>query len=122
LTDKAINKSSKLQKLDEKIALIDERLKVMDKRIDHAHKKSWTNYVTIDPVKLLQNIFGGGDVQRDKIAIADLEVKTADLEAAKAELERQKEFEKTSLGEKVLHLVLDYVVIGCQLTTVECRY
>jgi hypothetical protein len=42
----------------------------MDKRIDHAHNRSWTNYVTIDPVKLLQNIFGGGDVQKDKIVIA----------------------------------------------------
>jgi hypothetical protein len=108
LTSKAIAKSNKLKHLDEKITLIDERLKLMDKRIDYAHNRSWTNYVTIDPVKLLQNLFGGGDVQRDKIAIADLEVKTADLEAAKAELERQKEEEKTLLGEKVLHLVLDY--------------
>jgi hypothetical protein len=108
LTWGAIAKSSKLKHLDEKITLINERLKVMDKRIDHAHNRSWTNYVTIDPIKLLQNIFGGGDVQRDKIAIADLEVKTADLEAAKAELERQKEEEKTLLGEKVLRLVLDY--------------
>jgi hypothetical protein len=70
LTEKAIAKSNKLKHLDEKIALIDERLKVMDKRIDHAHNRSWTNYVTIDPVKLLQNIFGGGDVQKDKIVIA----------------------------------------------------
>jgi outer membrane protein TolC len=108
LTDSAIDKSSKLQKLDEKIVLLDERLKVMDSRIDYTQKKQWTSYVTIDPIKLLQNIFGGGDVQKNKIAIADLEIKTADLEAAKAELERQKEEEKIFLGEKVLHLVLDY--------------
>jgi hypothetical protein len=108
LTESAIAKSNKLQKLDEKIALIDDRLKVMADRIDYSHKKGWTNYVTIDPVKVLQNIFGGGDVQKNKIAIADLEIKTADLEAAKAELERQREFEKTLLGEKVLRLVLDY--------------
>jgi hypothetical protein len=108
LTQAAIAKSSKLQKLDEKIALIDERLKVVDDRIDYSQKKQWTNYVTIDPVKLLQNIFGGGDVQKDKIAIADLEVKAADLEAALAELERQKIDAKILLGEKVLHLLLDY--------------
>jgi outer membrane protein TolC len=108
LTDSAIAKSSKLQKLDEKIILLDERLKVMDSRIDYTQKKQWTNYVTIDPVKLLQNLFGGGDVQKNKIAIADLEIKTADLEAAKAELERQKIDVKILLGEKVLHLLLDY--------------
>ena len=71
-------------------------------------QRNWTNYVTIDPVKLLQNLFGGGDVQKDRIAIADLEVKTADLEAAKAELERQREDVKTLLSDKVLHLLLDY--------------
>jgi hypothetical protein len=108
LTESAIAKSNKLKHLDEKITLIDDRLKVVDSRIDYVSKKGWTNYVTIDPVKLLQNIFGGGDVQKDRIAIADLEIKTADLEAAKAELERQKEEEKTLLGEKVLHLVLEY--------------
>jgi hypothetical protein len=55
----------------------------------------------------IQNIFGGGDVQRDKLAIADLQVKTAQLESALAELERQKEEEKVLLGEKVLRLLLD---------------
>jgi hypothetical protein len=108
LTESAIALSNKLKHLDEKIALIDDRLKVVDSRIDYVSKKGWTNYVTIDPVKLLQNIFGGGDIQKDRIASADLEIKTADLEAAKAELERQKEEEKTLLGEKVLRLVLDY--------------
>jgi hypothetical protein len=108
LTESAIAKSNKLKQIEEKIALIDDRLKVVGSRIDYSHKKSWTNYVTIDPVKLLQNLFGGGDVQKDKIAIADLEVKAADLEAALAELERQKEEEKVSLSDRVLHLLLDY--------------
>jgi hypothetical protein len=108
LTESAIANSNQLLTLDEKISLIDERLKLMSERIDYSQKKNWTNYVTIDPVKLLQNLFGGGDVQKDKIAIADLEIKAADLEAAKAELERQREEEKTLLSDKVLHLLLDY--------------
>lgn len=47
-------------------------------------------------------------MQRDRIAIADLEVKTTDLLAAKAELERQQEEEKVEIEEKVLNLLLDY--------------
>ena len=35
----------------------------------------------VDPLRLVANIFGGGDVQRDNIAIADLEVKAATLVA-----------------------------------------
>jgi hypothetical protein len=70
LTEKAIASSNKLKKLDEKIALIDERLELMGDRIAYSQKKTWTNYVTLDPVKLLQNLFGGGDVQRDRIAVS----------------------------------------------------
>ena len=108
LTESAIANSPKLKTLDERIALIDERLELMGDRIGYAQDRRWTNYITIDPVKLVQNIFGGGDIQRDRIAIADLEVKSATLEAARAELERQREEEKILLGEKVLRLVLDY--------------
>jgi hypothetical protein len=126
LTQRAIASSNKLKKLDEKIALIDERLELMGDRIVYSQKKTWTNYVTLDPVKLLQNLFGGGDVQRDRLAIADLEIKTADLLAAKAELERQQEEEKVRVGDKVLRLLLDYEaanrryqLLSSQLETLE---
>ena len=46
---------------------------------------------------LIRNLAGGGDMQRDRLAIADLEVKGATLEAARAELERQREQEKILL-------------------------
>ncbi|BAU66122.1 hypothetical protein STA3757_35240 [Stanieria sp. NIES-3757] len=108
LTEKAIASSSKLQKLSERITIIDERLKVTGERIDYTKKKQWTNYISTNPVEIVQNIFGGGGVQRDRIAVADLEIKTADLLAAKAELERQQEEEKVEIGDKVLHLLLDY--------------
>ena len=47
-------------------------------------------------------------MQRDNIAIASLEIRTADLLAAKAELERQQEEEKVKIGDRVLRLLLDY--------------
>ena len=47
-------------------------------------------------------------MQRDNIAIANLEVRTADLLAAKAELERQQSEEKLKISNKVLRLVLDF--------------
>ena len=53
-------------------------------------------------------MFGGGGVQRDNIAIANLEVRTADLLAAKAELERRQSEEKLRIENKILRLVLDF--------------
>ncbi len=108
LTEAASANSSKLKTLDERIALVNERLELMGERIEYSQNRQWTNYITTNPVELVQNLFGGGSVQRDRIAIADLEVKAATLEAARAELERQREEEKALLEDKVLRLVLDY--------------
>jgi outer membrane protein TolC len=83
-------------------------LAVTEDRIDYTSKKKWTNYISTNPVNIIQNLFGGGGVQRDNIAIANLEVRTADLLAAKAELERQQEEEKLEIENEVLNLLLDY--------------
>ncbi len=73
-------------------------------------------------------------MQRDNIAIASLEIRTADLLAAKAELERQQEEEKVKIGDleeirfagRILRLLLDYEaaqrrheLLSSQLKTLE---
>ena len=108
LTEKAIANSHKLKTLAERITLIEQRLELAEDRIEYTRKKKWTNYISANPINILQNIFGGGAVQRDNIAIASLEIRTADLLAAKAELERQQEEEKVKIGDRVLRLLLDY--------------
>ena len=69
LTEKAIANSFKLKTLQERISIIEQRLEVAEDRIDYTRKKRWTNYISANPVDIIQNIFGGGDVQRDNIAI-----------------------------------------------------
>ncbi|MGB5632454.1 MAG: hypothetical protein WBM86_06705, partial [Waterburya sp.] len=78
------------------------------KRIEHTSKKRWTNYISSDPLRIAANVFGGGDMQRDHIAIADLSVKSAELEAYRANLYRRKAEVKSQLREEVLSLVLEY--------------
>ena len=108
LTVRAIANSNKLQQSESRIALIEQRLAVTEERIDYTSKKKWTNYISTNPVNIIQNLFGGGGVQRDNIAIASLEIRTTDLLAAKAELERQQEEEKLEIENEVLNLLLDY--------------
>ena len=60
-------------------------------------------------------------MQRDRIAIADLEVKAATLEATRAELERQREEEKVNLRDKVLRLLLDYEAVSRKYALVESQ-
>ena len=69
----------------------------------------------------IKNLAGGGEMQRDRIAIADLEVKAAILEAARAELERHREEEKVLLGEKVLRLLLDYEAVPRKVELVRSQ-
>ena len=108
LTKLAIANSFKLQQSVDRITAIERRLAVTEDRIEYTSKKKWTNYISTNPVNIIQNLFGGGGVQRDNIAIANLEVRTADLLAAKAELERQREAEKLEIENKVLRLILDF--------------
>ncbi|MGK7955114.1 MAG: hypothetical protein AB4063_07610 [Crocosphaera sp.] len=129
LTEKAIANSLTLQTLNERITLIDDRLALMGDRKDYAESKLWTNYFPtttnidgiIDPFAWIRNLAGGGDMQRDRLAIADLEVKAATLEAARAELERQREQEKVNLQEKVLQLLLSYEAATRQVELVESQ-
>ena len=108
LAERAIASSPELVTLDEQIALIDKRLTVAGKRIEHTSKKRWTNYISSNPLRIAANLLGGGDVQRDNIAIADLEIKSAELEAYRANLHRRKAEVKSKLREEVLGLVLKY--------------
>ena len=108
LTKQAIANSNKLQQTAERITAIEQRLAVTEDRIEYTSKKKWTNYISANPVDIIQNLFGGGGVQRDNLAIANLEIRTADLLAAKAELERQQEEEKLEIENEVLNLLLDY--------------
>ncbi len=129
LTQQAIANSLTLQTLNERITLIDDRLALMGDRKDYAESKLWTNYLPtstnidgiIDPFAWIRNLAGGGDMQRDRLAIADLEVKAATLEAARAELERQREQEKVNLGEKVLQLLLGYEAATREVELVESQ-
>jgi hypothetical protein len=84
LTERAIANSSKLKTLDDRIALIDKRLGVSSDSIDYANSKLWTNYLPsstafgssvldiINPFAWIKNLAGGGEMQRDRPAIANL--------------------------------------------------
>ncbi len=60
-------------------------------------------------------------MQRDNIAIADLEVKAATLEATRANLVWRRAEVKSQLREEILTLVLDYEAAGRQAALVESQ-
>ncbi len=118
LTEKAIAHSGELQTLKARIGLMDTRLGIASDSINYAESKLWTNYIPgsyspnpfnlINPFSWLKNIFGGGDIQRQKIAIADLQLKKANVEVQRAGLERRYSEVQDQMREKVLTLVLEY--------------
>jgi hypothetical protein len=111
LAEAAIARSGELKTLDDQIRLLDRRLGLASEGIDYAQSKLWTNYIPdpsggnllniINPISWIKNLFGGGDIQRERLAITDLEIKKADIEAARAELE-------SLLQEQILTLALNY--------------
>ncbi len=121
LTQAAIANSPELVTLKSQIALVNERVELMGDRINYTSNRRWTNYLTTEPLRLVANIFGGGDIQRDNIAIADLEVKAATLEATRANLERRRAEVESQIREEVLSLVLEYEAARRQAALVESQ-
>lgn len=98
--------SPKLEALSKQIALINRRLRITNDRISSVSKKTWTNYITLDPFELLQNIAGGGGVRRDDLAIANMKVEKTNLRAQRENLERRRSEVKADLKEEIVDLVL----------------
>ena len=94
LTQQAIGQSSEIEAINQQLILTAERQ-------EYAEARQWTNYLTLDPIRLVQNVLGGGDVQRDRLAIASLELDTANLI-------RRQEAVAEALTREVVDLVLDY--------------
>jgi hypothetical protein len=121
LTTLAISQSSE-------IAAINQRLELTSDRINYAQAREWTLYLPssttsflsadpvqwIDPLRLVQNLLGGGDVAANRLAISDLEIKAADL------LRRREEVAE-AIAEDVIDLVLDYEASGRRLEALDGR-
>ena len=123
--------SHELQTLEERIGLLHRRLSLADSSINYAESKLWTNYIPdsfstnplniINPFSWMKNIFGGGDIQRSRIAIADLELKKANVEAQRAGLERRYSEVQSQTREQILTLVLEYEAAGRQTALITAQ-
>jgi len=107
LTELAIQNSSEIE-------AIEQRLELASDRIGYAQARQWTEYLTLDPLRLVQNLLGGGDVQRNRLAIAELEVRAADLV-------RRREEVAESLARKVVELVLEHEQLGRQIELLDSQ-
>ena len=96
------------------IEAIEQRLELASDRIGYAQARQWTEYLTLDPLRLVQNLLGGGDVQRNRLAISELEVRAADLV-------RRREEVAESLARDVVGLVLEYEQLGRKIELLEAQ-
>ena len=125
LTEKAIANSGELKTLEARVGLLDRRLSLAGDSINYAESKMWTNYIPnsfapnplniINPFSWFKNLVGGGDIQRSRIAIADLQLKKANVEVQRAGLERRYSEVQDQTREKILTLVLEYEAAGRQI-------
>lgn len=67
LTELAIANSSEIE-------VIEQRLDLAAERRQQTESRWWVNWITIDPFELVQNVLGGGNVGRDRLQVAALEV------------------------------------------------
>ncbi|MEM7772288.1 MAG: hypothetical protein AAF327_17465 [Cyanobacteria bacterium P01_A01_bin.37] len=107
LTEAAIAHNLEIQSIDERLVLGDER-------ISHARRRRWTNLITSDIPRLIANILGGGDMQRDRIAIAELEFRQAELVRRRWEVSE-------AIAQNIVDLVLDWERLERRLALMETQ-
>ena len=89
LTDRAIAKSILIQSLNQKISRTNEQIDYLTGEIEFYKSRSWTDYITLQPLEILENLFGGGKPRETKLRIIDLETKVSELEDNKIRLENE---------------------------------
>jgi hypothetical protein len=94
------------------IAAIDQQLVLTGDRITTAQAQAWTAYLQLEPLRLVQNLLGGGDVAANRLAIAGLELQAADLV-------RRREEVAEAITEAVIDQVLLYEALDRQLKRLE---
>ena len=107
LTSNAIAKSLVIQSLNGKISKIDKQIEYLSERVQYYQARNWTNYITLDPVKLVQNLFGGGDVQKNQLTITDIETKIIGLEDNQNILENQLILEKNNIKKDISEILIN---------------
>lgn len=107
LTEAAIAHSLEIQSIDERLVLGDDR-------INHARRRRWTNLITSDIPRLIANILGGGDMQRDRIAVAELEFRQAELVRRRWEVSE-------AIAQDIVGLVLDWERLERRLALMETQ-
>lgn len=107
MTELAILQSREIQ-------VIEQRLDLAAERRQYTESRWWVNWITADPFALVQNILGGGEVGRDRLRVAELEVEAANLI-------RRREEVATAIAREVIDQVLQYEQMGRQLDLLDSQ-
>lgn len=83
------------------IAAIHQRIQLSADRITQQQRREWTAWLTTDPLAFVQNLFGGGAVGENRLAVAALELQAADLHRRRMEVAE-------GLARGMVALVLSY--------------
>jgi hypothetical protein len=105
LSNKAIANSLVIAELENKIELVEKQIDYLQEKISYYQSRNWTDFITLDPVKFVQNIFGGGDVQKTQLTITDLQVKVDRLKTDKINLEKELIIKQEEIKNKVANLL-----------------
>lgn len=94
------------------IEVIEQRLELAAERRQQTESRWWVNWITIDPFELVQNVLGGGNVGRDRLQVAALEVEEANLV-------RRREEVAENLTREVIDLVLNVEQLDRRLDSLD---
>jgi hypothetical protein len=121
LTEAAIANSAELDAIDQRLAVANGQQQLLEERANQHRSRSWTTWLTMDPVALIGNLFGGGPSQELELKIEELELRGMSVEATAAALEVRRGEVEDRLREEILALVLGYEEAARKISGLRSR-
>jgi type I site-specific restriction endonuclease len=119
LTDRAIDKSLLVQSLQQKIKVTEEQINYLNSEIEHYKSRGWIDYITLKPLEIIENLFGGGKARETKLRIIDLETKVGELKDNKSHLENQLIITKEEIKNEMTIVLINIQEAKSQIKLIE---
>lgn len=119
LTDAAIARSREAELLQQQIQLAQQRGELYEETTEEQRSRSWTAWLTLDPIEMAGNIFGGGPRQQREWQIQELELRQQAISAQSFALEVREGELADSLRSQIFQSLQRFQELGRELERVE---
>lgn len=119
LTEAAIARSREADLIARQIELAEQRGELYEETTQEQRSRTWTAWLTLDPIETIGNLFGGGPRQQRELQIQELELRQQAISAQSFALEIRGGELRDGLRSQIFQSLQRFQELGRELERVE---